>query len=105
MVYLLVSGILMAEVTAMNFLKQYAMTSKATYLFIGIICYGIVATLLARSFRYDDMAVVNVMWTSSSMVLILLLGVIFYKEHINIAESLGILLVVAGVSVLRLYAA
>ena len=103
MVYLLVIGILLSETIAIGLLKEYSMTSNLAFYILGILFYVLVTMLLVQSFKYEGIGIVNVLWSAFSMLLVVGVGVIFFKEHLNLPEIVGVSMVFGGVVVLRYF--
>ena len=105
MLYLLVIGIIICETIALSMLKEYAISSNILYYTLGLLFYVGVTALLVKSFAYEGIGVVNVLWSSFSIVLVVSMGVIFFRETITFLECVGISMVLGGVAVLRIFGA
>ena len=103
MVYLLVIGILISETIALSFLKEYSVNADLLFYFLGLLFYVFVTMLLVKSFTYEGMGVVNVLWSAFSIMLVVGSGMIFFKEKIHLMELLGIIMVLGGVSLTRIF--
>ena len=103
MVYLLVIGILISETIALSFLKEYSVNANLLFYLCGLFFYAVVTMLLVKSFRYEGMGVVNVLWSAFSIMFVVASGVIFFKEKVHVLELLGIVLVLGGVSLIRIF--
>lgn len=101
MLYFIVFLILLTETTAMSFLKEYSETSSTLALLIGIACYMVVSLLLIRSFRYEGMGIVNVLWSAFSVIFVVAVGIFLFGETISKIEAVGIAFVLSGVVLLR----
>lgn len=103
MLYFYVLLILIAETTAFSFLKKFSIDSNWLYFALGVFFYALVAVLLVKSFKYGDMGIVNVLWSAFSVLAVVSVGVLYYKEHVTSIEMGGIFMIMAGVVVLKLY--
>lgn len=103
MVYLLVIGILISETIALSFLKEYAVNANILFYGLGLLFYIVVTMLLVKSFKYEGMGVVNVLWSAFSIMFVVGAGIIFFKEKIHLVEILGVLMVLGGVSLIRIF--
>lgn len=103
MVYLLVIGILISETIALAFLKEYSVNANLIFYFCGLFFYAIVTMFLVKSFRYEGMGVVNVLWSAFSIMFVVASGMIFFKEKVHVLELLGIVMVLGGVSLIRIF--
>ncbi|HVW66921.1 MAG TPA: SMR family transporter [Candidatus Peribacteraceae bacterium] len=101
MLYIIVFLILVMETTAMSFLKEYSETSGTVALGLGIACYMGVSLLLIRSFRYEGMGIVNVLWSAFSVIFVVAVGIFLFQETISGIETIGIAFVLSGVVLLR----
>ena len=100
--YLFILFILVSETIALSFLKQYALSQHWMYLVGGLAFYSLVSLFLTQSFRYEGMGMVNVLWSACSVILVVVAGVVLFGEKISVVESLGIIMVIMGVGILRL---
>jgi len=103
MVYLLVIGILISETIALTFLKEYAVNANLIFYFCGLFFYAVVTMLLVQSFKYEGMGVVNVLWSAFSIMFVVATGIFFFKEKVHLLELLGVVLVLCGVSLIRIF--
>ncbi|MDD5624094.1 MAG: SMR family transporter [Candidatus Peribacteraceae bacterium] len=105
MLYLLVIGILISETIAMSFLKEYSVNANLLYYFLGLLFYVGVTLLLVKSFSYEGMSVVNVLWSAFSILFVVGVGIFFFREKVHPIELVGISMVLGGVVVLRVFGA
>ena len=103
MIYLLVLSIVLSETIAISFLKKFSLTANWLFFALGLVFYTLVSVLLIKSFKYEEMGIVNVLWSALSVLMVVGSGVIFFKEHVTLFEGVGILFVVLGVLILRFY--
>lgn len=68
-------------------------------MFIGyILCFA----SLAMALKTIDMSVAYAIWCALGIVLIALIGILFFHESFNIPKLLGLILIVIGVVTLKL---
>jgi len=103
MLYLLVIGILISETIALSFLKEYSVNPNLLFYFLGLLFYCLVTILLVKSFKYEGVGVVNVLWSAFSIMFVVGAGVLIFKEKIHLVELLGVIMVLGGVSLIRLF--
>ena len=103
MIYLLVIGILLAETIALSFLKEYSVSANFLFYLLGLLFYVGVTVLLVQSFKYEGMGVVNVLWSAFPIMFVLIAGIIIFKEKIHLVELLGVIMVLGGVSLIRIF--
>ncbi len=105
MLYLYVLLILISETTALSFLKKFSVDSNYLYFGLGIFFYLLVSLFLVKSFKYEGMGLVNVLWSAFSVVFVVSSGVIFFKESVTYIEMGAMVMILSGVVVLRMHAA
>lgn len=101
MLYVFVLLILLSETTALSFLKEYSLSGSPKSLGLGLGFYLLVSIFLIRSFRYEGMGIVNVLWSAFSVILVVATGMFLFGEKIGTMEILGMMMVIAGVVILR----
>lgn len=101
MLYVFVLLILLSETTALSFLKEYSLSGSPKSLGLGLGFYLLVSIFLIRSFRYEGMGIVNVLWSAFSVILVVATGMFLFGEKIGTMEITGMMMVIAGVVVLR----
>jgi multidrug transporter EmrE-like cation transporter len=99
--YLFVVLVLLSETAAMSFLKEYALSGNIISLICGFFGYAMVSMFLIRSYRYEGMGIVNVLWSAFSVILVIATGLFFFGEHISTPEACGTAFVILGVVILR----
>ncbi len=100
--YFFVMLILICETAALSFLKAFSESGNLWFLTGGFIGYTLVSTFLIRSYHYEGMGIVNVLWSAFSVLFVVLAGMIFFGEKVTIKEWSGTMMVIAGVVILRL---
>lgn len=94
--------ILLSETTALSLFKQYSLSQNIAYLIAGLACYAFVSLFLVKSFRYEGMGIVNVLWSAFSVIFVVIAGIVLFGESINKIEAVGIAMVIIGVCILRI---
>lgn len=103
MLYLYVISILISETIAIIFLKKFHLKSGWYYFLLGVIFYTLVAFFLTKSFQYEDMGIVNVLWSAFSVLFVFCVGYFYFKERVSKVELGGMCLIVMGVVILKFY--
>lgn len=86
------------ECVAQGCLKHYFISTNVSYLFlISVICYIVVCLLLVKSYRFRGMGIVNCIWSGISILFILVIGIFFFNESINMNDIIGIILIIIGI--------
>lgn len=105
MLYFYVLLILISETTALSFLKKFSADSNYLYFGLAIFFYTLVSIFLVKTFKYEGMGLVNVLWSAFSVIFVVTAGVLFFKEHFTYVEAFAMLMIVSGVVVLKFQAA
>jgi len=85
------------EVLAQYFLEKHAKTGKdlSILLILGIICYILVAYIYAIFLRHEDyVSLANSYWNIGSMIMVTLMGILFFKEELTTRQMSGIILII-----------
>lgn len=88
------------EITAMYYLKKYALTDEIIYILLGCFFYVIVGMLFSQSLRYKTIADTNIYWNIVSTIVSIALGY-YFGEYLTDTHILGILVCVAGLYMLN----
>ncbi len=70
---------------------------------ISLICYGCSFYFLSVCMQSIPTGVVYAVWSGVGIVLISLFAFIFYKQTLDLAAIMGILMIICGVLVIRLF--
>ena len=63
----------------------------------GILLYGIVAYILYRILIHGKLAITNALWNATTVILVTLVGVFYFKEELNKYECIGIFFAILAV--------
>jgi multidrug transporter EmrE-like cation transporter len=94
LVYL--GAIAVFDLAAVYFGKMYFLTSNVLFMALCALCLGTTGIFFSLSMKYGEMAIVNVIWISVSIVLATLLGVFYFKEQISLLQYAGMGCVLIG---------
>ena len=86
-------------------LKKFSLSSNYLYFALGIIFYALVSFFLVKSFKYEGMGLVNVLWSAFSVILVVGVGALYFKESITAVEMAAMFMIFAGVVVLKFHSA
>ncbi len=70
---------------------------------ISLLCYGCSFYFLSVCMQSIPTGVVYAVWSGVGIVLISLFAFIFYKQTLDLAAIMGILMIIGGVLVIRLF--
>jgi multidrug transporter EmrE-like cation transporter len=82
-VIFLVTVIAFIECYAQYNLRKGKLTNNDNCIIISAILYGFVCFLLFKTYHYDGMGHINLIWSCISILLAYIVGVFIFKEHIN----------------------
>lgn len=102
LLYLFIGLILTSETAAISLLKEFSISNSVLYLYGGLALYGLVATFLVQSFKYEGMGIVNILWSAFSVVAVVVTGVALFGETVTTSDVIGMSMVMTGVLVLRI---
>ena len=100
--YLLIATVAFFDLMAILAGKMSLITGKSFYIALCAIGFGIAGYFFALTLKYEDVAIVNVLWIALSIILVALMGHFFFKEHLSSTNILGMAVVMLGVVILNL---
>jgi small multidrug resistance pump len=101
MLYFYILCILLSETTAIALLKKFSTTHSTQHLVLGLLFYTLVALFLVKSFKYEGMGLVNVLWSAFSVIMVVSVGVLYFKESVTMVEMSAMGMILLGVVILR----
>jgi multidrug transporter EmrE-like cation transporter len=99
----LITLIVISESTAQYHIKKSKTTNNWMYLLVAVLCYMVICGLLHKCYDYDDMGMTNLIWSVLSIITIMIIGHIAFKERINKYDMLGILFCIIGLYLIFIY--
>ncbi len=89
------------ECVAQYNLKKSNMINKKNksnylYIFFAIIAYVIICLLLKKCYAFNGIGLINLLWSVTSIIAVIILGKFVFKEEINKSQIIGILFCVVG---------
>ena len=103
MAYLYLLAAIIFEVIATGALKSAESFTRPVPSVIVILGYGAAFYLLSLSLRCIEVGVAYAIWCGIGIVLVAVIGAIFYGETIDLAAVIGFGLIITGVAVLGLF--
>jgi len=94
---------ILAEVIATSALKASDGFSQLLPSMVVIAGYGVAFFCLSLTLRQMPLGIAYAVWSGAGTALIALIGVVLYKQRLDLPAITGILLIVAGVLVLNLF--
>lgn len=99
--YLLIGTIALFDLLAVLAGKMWIVSGKPAYIALTSLGFAIAGYFFALSLKYEDVAIVNVIWIALSIILVALMGHFFFKEHLSQTDILGMVMVMVGVILLN----
>jgi len=90
------------ETLATTFLKMSDGFSKLLPGLGSLLAYGICFAFFSFSLKKIPVSVAYAIWGAAGMIIISVIGIIFFKENVNILKIVSILFIVVGVIGLNL---
>ena len=99
--YALLSIAILAEVFGSSMLKRTEGFKKIVPTIGVIVGYVVAFYTLSLSLQTLPLGLAYAIWAGVGTALTALVGVVFYKEEMNLKKSVGILLIIGGVALLN----
>lgn len=103
MSYLYLALAIIAEVIATGSLKATEEFTKPLPTVVMVIGYGVAFYFMTLALRTIPLGITYAVWSGLGIVLISIIGIVFYNERLDLAATLGMLLIIAGVLVIHLF--
>ncbi|GAB2586012.1 multidrug efflux SMR transporter [Dyella jejuensis] len=101
--WLSLSLAILAEVIATSALKASDSFSRLLPSVMVIAGYGVAFYCLSLALKNMSLGIAYAVWSGAGTALIALIGVVVYRQKLDVAAILGIGLIVAGVLVLNVF--
>jgi len=93
----------LSEVTATTSLKFSEEFTKLVPSVIVVVGYGISFYLLSLSLKVMPIGTAYALWSGIGIVLTVLAGIILWRESLDWARGIGILLIMLGIIIINLF--
>lgn len=103
MVYLYLFLAILAEVAATTSLKSSEQFTRLVPSVIVVVGYAVAFYLLSIVLKTMQVGVAYAIWTSIGIVLVTILGFLFFKQVPDVPAIIGILLIAGGVLCITLF--
>ena len=103
MSYFYLTLAIIAEVIATSSLRATEEFTKPLPTLIMVMGYGLAFYFMTLALRTLPLGVTYAVWSGLGIVLISIIGVIFYNERLDIAATLGMGMIIAGVLIIHLF--
>jgi len=98
----LVSAAVILEIFGDTILKKWALENKNIFLLVGFSVYIIGSIFWVISLKYETLSRAISIFTVLNMLVIVLVGILFFKENLSLLNKLGIALGIASIILLEI---
>jgi small multidrug resistance pump len=95
--------IIISEAIAQTSLQYFHRTNNLLYFITGIFGYVLVSVFLVVAYRRTQMGVTNSVWSALSIISMIIIGMVIFKERIPVHDLVGIFFIFIGVCILFFY--
>lgn len=103
--YLLLLGAVICEVIATTALKLSEGFTRPLPLIVVAAGYGLSFFLLSLTLKTIPMGIAYGIWSGVGIVLISVIGLVWFRQGLDLAALIGLALILAGVLVINLFSA
>jgi small multidrug resistance pump len=103
MIYLYLLVAIALEVIATSALKATDGFTRLTPSLVTLIGYGLAFYFLSLTLRTMPVGIVYAVWSGAGIVLIAMIGWIYYQQALDAAGLVGLALILAGVLIVNLF--
>jgi small multidrug resistance pump len=101
--YVYLSIAIVAEVLGTSALKAADGFTKLGPGILAVVSYGVAFYCLSFVLRTVPMGTAYAIWSGAGIALISIIGLVFFKQSLDLPAVIGITLIVAGVAILNLF--
>lgn len=101
--YLYLAVAVISEVIGSNMVANTEGFTKIKPTLICIFCFGLAIYMLALTVKHMPLYIAYAIWGGLGIILVTVVGIIVWKESVNLPTILGIVLIVSGVVVVNLF--
>ena len=94
---------ILGEVVATSSLKLAEGFTKLVPSIIVVIGYGVAFYFLSLALKYIPLGIAYAIWCGIGIVFVTIIGLVFFKQAIDISAIIGIVLIFIGVLVINLF--
>ena len=103
MTYAFLFTAIVLEVIGTSALKASEQFTKLLPVLVRVVCYGTSFFFLSLVLRTLPVGIAYAIWSGLGIVLISMVGVVWFKQPLDLPAMLGLGLIVAGVVVVNLF--
>lgn len=101
--YLILLLAIVFETVATSSLKQSEQFTKLLPSVLTVLCYGISFYCLSIVLRSIPVGIAYAIWSGIGIVLISIVGFVFFGQRLDLPAIIGLTLIVAGVVIINLF--
>ena len=102
-VYALLFAAIVLEVIGTTALQLSQQFTRATPTIVLVVCYAAAFYCLSMTLRIIPVGIAYAIWSALGIVLISAVGLIYFKQRLDLPAILGLGLIIAGVLVVNLF--
>jgi len=103
--YIALSIAIFLEVAGTTLLQQSQQFTRAVPTVLMALCYGGMFYFMSLALRSMPLGIVYAIWSGMGIVLVALMGLIVFKQTLDIAAIIGMAMILGGVAVIHLFSA
>ena len=103
MTYVFLALAIIAEVVGTTALKASEEFSRFWPSVLVVVCYGLAFYLLSLALRTLPVGIAYAFWAGLGIVLVTVIGIVFYGEKPDLPAYLGMGLIIAGVAIIQVF--
>lgn len=100
-VYLCIA--IIGEVMGTSALKASAGFSKFLPSMIVVLSYSIAFYFLSLAIKHIPVGIAYAIWSGAGIVLISLIGLFFFKQKLDLASMIGMLMIISGILIMNIF--
>jgi small multidrug resistance pump len=93
---------IISEIVGTTFLKKSEQFTLVIPTLVSLACYAIAFYFLSISLKTIPVGIAYALWSGVGIVLISIIGVVMFKQHLDFWAIAGLILIVVGVVVVNL---
>ena len=101
--YIYLAIAIICETIGTMFLKASDGFSKPLPAMGALLGFILALVLLSKTLQFIPVGIVYALWSGIGIVLITILGVVIFKQHLDTPSYIGIGLILAGVIILQIF--
>lgn len=95
--------IIISEAITQSSIRYYYLTEDVLYFLTAIFGYVLVCIFLVVAYRRTQFGLTNALWSALSIIVMLSIGLIVFKESIPSHDLLGVFFIFIGFSIIMFY--